>query len=412
MGLLLLSPQIPMLFMGEEVGSETPFLFFTDFHDESPTRCARAGARSSPSSPPSPIPRRARPSPIPTPCRPSRRRGPSRVRTPRLGAPDHPSAAAAARAPGAAPGHRLSLGAAAIGPKAVQARWRLGAKTFTWRSISATRPVAFAPPEGPPLVVVGGEPVGGDLPPLRSRLAGGRHERQPISSPWPKRSGWRSIGSTSTAASGVSSSTRSAPSSTQLGSRYDARRRLGRLSRAPAPDFMIVEADTPFVLPTKRPSRSRDAGGRPSTGPRPRRRRLTLSLDRAGLSHARTGRPARDPGGLPAALPDAARPAGPRRLGPDDADLRPARSRRVRRLRRPRRLRRAAGAAGADALAISPTNALFPSAPERCSPYSPSSRDHLNPLRRSQRARRAAASPATGPDLIDWPARRPRSWRG
>ena len=32
--LLLLSPQIPMLFMGEEQGSETPFLFFTDFHDE------------------------------------------------------------------------------------------------------------------------------------------------------------------------------------------------------------------------------------------------------------------------------------------------------------------------------------------------------------------------------------------
>ncbi len=32
--LLLLSPQIPLLFMGEEDGSETPFLFFTDFHDD------------------------------------------------------------------------------------------------------------------------------------------------------------------------------------------------------------------------------------------------------------------------------------------------------------------------------------------------------------------------------------------
>jgi maltooligosyltrehalose trehalohydrolase len=32
--LLLLSPQIPLLFMGDDVGSETPFLFFTDFHDE------------------------------------------------------------------------------------------------------------------------------------------------------------------------------------------------------------------------------------------------------------------------------------------------------------------------------------------------------------------------------------------
>ncbi|MEG8039915.1 malto-oligosyltrehalose trehalohydrolase [Sphingomonas sp. LR60] len=32
--LLLLCPQVPLLFMGEEDGSETPFLFFTDFHDE------------------------------------------------------------------------------------------------------------------------------------------------------------------------------------------------------------------------------------------------------------------------------------------------------------------------------------------------------------------------------------------
>jgi maltooligosyltrehalose trehalohydrolase len=32
--LLLLCPQIPMLFMGDLEGSPTPFLFFTDFHDE------------------------------------------------------------------------------------------------------------------------------------------------------------------------------------------------------------------------------------------------------------------------------------------------------------------------------------------------------------------------------------------
>jgi maltooligosyltrehalose trehalohydrolase len=32
--LLLLSPQIPMLFMGEEYWSKVPFLFFTDHHDE------------------------------------------------------------------------------------------------------------------------------------------------------------------------------------------------------------------------------------------------------------------------------------------------------------------------------------------------------------------------------------------
>jgi maltooligosyltrehalose trehalohydrolase len=32
--LLLLCPQVPLLFMGDAEGSETPFLFFTDFHDE------------------------------------------------------------------------------------------------------------------------------------------------------------------------------------------------------------------------------------------------------------------------------------------------------------------------------------------------------------------------------------------
>ena len=32
--LMLLCPQIPLLFMGEDEGSATPFLFFTDFHDE------------------------------------------------------------------------------------------------------------------------------------------------------------------------------------------------------------------------------------------------------------------------------------------------------------------------------------------------------------------------------------------
>lgn len=32
--LLLLGPQIPLLFMGEEEGSRSPFLFFTDFHDD------------------------------------------------------------------------------------------------------------------------------------------------------------------------------------------------------------------------------------------------------------------------------------------------------------------------------------------------------------------------------------------
>ena len=32
--LLLLAPQVPLLFMGEEWGARQPFLFFCDFHGE------------------------------------------------------------------------------------------------------------------------------------------------------------------------------------------------------------------------------------------------------------------------------------------------------------------------------------------------------------------------------------------
>jgi maltooligosyltrehalose trehalohydrolase len=44
-GLLMLSPQIPLLFMGEEVASRTPFLFFTDHHAELGDK-VREGRRS------------------------------------------------------------------------------------------------------------------------------------------------------------------------------------------------------------------------------------------------------------------------------------------------------------------------------------------------------------------------------
>ncbi|WP_454883864.1 4-alpha-glucanotransferase [Sphingomonas oryzagri] len=60
----------------------------------------------------------------------------------------------------------------------------------------------------------------------------------------------------------------------------------------------------------------------------------------------------------------------------------------------------AAGRAGADILAISPIHALFLADPQRYSPYSPSSRDFLNPL---------FADPGSGREpgggaFIDWPA--------
>lgn len=59
----------------------------------------------------------------------------------------------------------------------------------------------------------------------------------------------------------------------------------------------------------------------------------------------------------------------------------------------------AVGQAGADVLAISPANALFTADPARCSPYSPSSRDFLNPLLAPNRSGAGAVS-----ELIDWPA--------
>jgi len=81
-------------------------------------------------------------------------------------------------------------------------------------------------------------------------------------------------------------------------------------------------------------------------------------------------------------------------------------------------LARAAGRAGADALALSPTHALFTAEPERFGPYSPSSRLFLNPLLADPAAlfgqgRVAAAIRAAGvadtmrqaeaAALIDWP---------
>ncbi|MGO1081016.1 4-alpha-glucanotransferase, partial [Inquilinus sp. CA228] len=81
-------------------------------------------------------------------------------------------------------------------------------------------------------------------------------------------------------------------------------------------------------------------------------------------------------------------------------------------------LARAAGRAGADALALSPTHALFTAEPERFGPYSPSSRLFLNPLQADPAAlfgqgRVAAAIRTAGVAeamrrceaavLIDWP---------
>lgn len=68
------------------------------------------------------------------------------------------------------------------------------------------------------------------------------------------------------------------------------------------------------------------------------------------------------------------------------------------------RFAEASATAGADALAISPVHALFTADLSRYSPYSPSSREYLNPLF----ADLAGSGDAPeGPDLIDWPTAGP-----
>lgn len=63
--------------------------------------------------------------------------------------------------------------------------------------------------------------------------------------------------------------------------------------------------------------------------------------------------------------------------------------------------------AGADALAISPTHALFAADPHRYSPYSPSSRDYLNPLLADPGVLGDAVPTVDAPALIDWPQASP-----
>ncbi|WP_454718906.1 malto-oligosyltrehalose trehalohydrolase [Caulobacter segnis] len=167
MALLLLSPQIPMLFMGEEDGATNPFLFFTDFHDAL-ADAVREGRRREFAKFPAfadPDARQAIPDPNAKATFEASRPEPG------------PDAVAwrvlikhllRLRREHLAPhlGAAVSLGAEAIGSKAVQARWRLETKTFTLAINLGDKPALLSRAlEGPPLVVVGVEPLRGLLPP-------------------------------------------------------------------------------------------------------------------------------------------------------------------------------------------------------------------------------------------------------
>jgi maltooligosyltrehalose trehalohydrolase len=129
--LLLLSPQIPLLFMGEEWAASAPFLFFTD-HNPELAPLVREGRRNE----------FARFASFQDPATRARIPDPNAAETYARSRPDPAEAAAAphaevlelhrrllmlrhARIIPRLPGAR-SAGASAIGPQAVVARWRLG----------------------------------------------------------------------------------------------------------------------------------------------------------------------------------------------------------------------------------------------------------------------------------------------
>ena len=135
--LLLLCPQIPLLFMGEELGSDQPFLFFTSYPDEELAEAVREGRRGEFAG------ARAFADPavrhtIPDPNHPDTFHG-SRPRLTGIGPdgePDPMTKAALSRTQRLIALRRQhivprlegarSLGAEAVGPSAVVARWHMG----------------------------------------------------------------------------------------------------------------------------------------------------------------------------------------------------------------------------------------------------------------------------------------------
>jgi maltooligosyltrehalose trehalohydrolase len=163
--LLLLSPQIPLLFMGEETGSRSPFLFFTDFHDEL-ADAVREG-------------RRKEFAKFPAFADPEQR---EKIPDPNA----HDTFAASRPAPGEdaqewrafyrellalrrerivpALAGAMAEGAEAVGDKAVLARWRLGnGRRLTLALNLGDAAVRPALPAGEPLVRIGTD--GDGLPP-------------------------------------------------------------------------------------------------------------------------------------------------------------------------------------------------------------------------------------------------------
>jgi malto-oligosyltrehalose trehalohydrolase len=148
--LQLLCPQIPLIFMGEEVAGRSPFQFFTDHHGEL-ADAVREGRRKE----------FAKFAAFSDPARRARIPDPNAPETFECSRPVEEEGGAARRAlyrrllalrrdhivprlHGAA-----SIGAQAIGPKAVLARWRMGdGAILTLATNLGTEPCALARPDG------------------------------------------------------------------------------------------------------------------------------------------------------------------------------------------------------------------------------------------------------------------------
>jgi malto-oligosyltrehalose trehalohydrolase len=150
--LLLLTPQIPMIFMGEEFGARTPFLYFTDHNDEL-AEAVRRGRRqefahfaafSAPSA-------RAQ---IPDPNAPATFDAcvPSHD-DPAIESLYHTCLALRARHIAPAIAGAVSLGAAALGDRGVRAAWRLGnGARLTIAANLGAEDIACPPGEGALLI--------------------------------------------------------------------------------------------------------------------------------------------------------------------------------------------------------------------------------------------------------------------
>jgi malto-oligosyltrehalose trehalohydrolase len=161
MALLLLSPQIPLLFMGEEIGSRAPFLYFTD-HGPELAKAVREGRRREFAA--FSAAAQGREIPDPNACETFAASDPERDAPRRDEWLALIQALLQLRREQVMPHIRQarSVGAESCGDKAVIARWRLGnGARLTLAANFASQPIRAALPALPPLW---GETATGEIP--------------------------------------------------------------------------------------------------------------------------------------------------------------------------------------------------------------------------------------------------------